>query len=94
MQEMATSMEADAEDLLVVDFQATWCGPCKMMVPVIQQLARVQYFSLSMRSSRLLVGRMGHVCEGQASRLCWRCPPTPHYEKWKYYTVLAKPVFR
>ncbi|KAK9825964.1 hypothetical protein WJX74_001679 [Apatococcus lobatus] len=40
LQEMATSMEADAEDLLVLDFQATWCGPCKMMVPVVEQLAR------------------------------------------------------
>ncbi len=40
-----TSFESEIEKhegLAVVDFWATWCGPCRMVAPILDQLA-VEY---------------------------------------------------
>jgi thioredoxin 2 len=42
---------ADAEVPVLIDFYADWCGPCKMMAPVLDDVARA-------RMGQILVGKL------------------------------------
>ena len=53
-----------SESLLVVDCTATWCGPCKLVAPVIDRLAddyrdRAKVFKLDLDSNKPVAKRFG-----------------------------------
>ena len=65
---IATEEEFDAlitgESLVVVDFTATWCGPCKMVGPRMDELAqaydgRLQVFKVDLDAHANLAKRFG-----------------------------------
>lgn len=53
-----------SESVLVVDCTATWCGPCKLIAPLIDQLAdeysdRAKVFKLDLDSNKEVAKRFG-----------------------------------
>jgi thioredoxin 1 len=51
-----------SESLLVVDCTATWCGPCKLVAPLIDRLAddyRDRVFKLDLDSNKPVAKRFG-----------------------------------
>jgi thioredoxin 1 len=53
-----------AESLLVVDCTATWCGPCKLVAPLMDQLAeeygdRAKVLKLDLDNNRPVAKRFG-----------------------------------
>lgn len=58
----------NAADVAVVDFNATWCGPCRMLGPVIEEVSdelisskagTVQYFSVDVDQNDALATKFG-----------------------------------
>ena len=45
---------------VLVDFWATWCGPCKMLAPVLEELA-------GEFAGRLVIGKMDIVAQPQTA---------------------------
>ena len=52
---------AIASGIVLVDFYADWCGPCKMLSPVIEGLAekmeQVNFYKLNVDASSDIAGR-------------------------------------
>ena len=58
----------NAADVAVVDFNATWCGPCKMLGPVLEEVSKeftesedgkIQYFGVDVDANEDLATKFG-----------------------------------
>ena len=59
--DMTEAMSADAA---VVDFNATWCGPCRMLGPVLQEISgemegRVSFYGCDVDENGQLAAQFG-----------------------------------
>lgn len=45
----------NTKELLLVDFYADWCGPCKMLGPVVESLSEDSAFSGKVRFAKINV---------------------------------------
>ena len=57
-------VEASKQNPVLVDFSATWCGPCKQLEPVIEDLAdhyagRVKVVKVDIDGARDTASRLG-----------------------------------
>ena len=55
---------AKTQPLAVVDFNATWCGPCRMLAPIVDQLAdelddRAEFYSVDVDENNALAQQFG-----------------------------------
>uniref|UniRef100_A0A5G2R5X9 Thioredoxin domain containing 8 n=1 Tax=Sus scrofa TaxID=9823 RepID=A0A5G2R5X9_PIG len=45
MDELKTFLRSAGNKLVVVEFSATWCGPCKRIYPLFHELARTYHIN-------------------------------------------------
>lgn len=56
--------KAEAAEVAVIDFNATWCGPCRMLAPVLEEVSeemkgKVEFYSCDCDENGELARKFG-----------------------------------
>jgi len=61
MPDLTSKLQAAGDKLVVIDFYATWCGPCKVIAPKIaemaQQMADVVFLKVDVDEAEEVAGK-------------------------------------
>lgn len=49
--EIIKNLDSITKEITVVDFFATWCPPCKMLAPVLEELKNIDVFKVNVDES-------------------------------------------
>ena len=78
------------KELVLVDFFAEWCGPCKMLGPVLEQLENIDVVKIDVDESPSLARQFGIMSvptlmifkNGQLKNSRSGAMPKPMLESW------------
>jgi thioredoxin 1 len=89
---------------VLVDFWAPWCGPCKMVAPVLEEIARThagrlkivkvntqQYQQVSQKMGVRSIPTMVIFRDGEVADVQIGALPQVRLEKWIAHTIEPKP---
>ncbi|MEG0794503.1 MAG: thioredoxin [Bacilli bacterium] len=52
-------LEIIGKDLYLVDFYADWCGPCKMLAPILEQIDFINVIKVNVDEHQNLASQFG-----------------------------------